>query len=123
MFRIRRFNVLKTSTVIGATYMIIIGVIIIPIFLLLAIVGIGSNAPGGALAAIAVGIALTLFYGLIGWIGTVVLCLGYNLAARWFGGIEVQVESVGPPPPPPAWMPSTTPPPSAQPPAGQSPTS
>jgi hypothetical protein len=38
----------------------------------------------------------------------------YNLAARWVGGIEVEIESVAPPPPVPTW--GATLPPSAPPP-------
>jgi hypothetical protein len=59
-----------------------------------------------------------LAYGLFGWIFTAIVCLIYNLAARWVGGVEVHVEPVAPPPPPPAWMAPTTSPPPAPPTTG-----
>ena len=77
MFRIRRFGVMKTATVVAVLYMIFV-------------------------------------YGLFGWVFTAIALAIYNLAARWVGGIEVEVETVGPPPPVPTW--GATLPPSSSPP-------
>ena len=123
MVRIRRFSIMKTSTVVALMYMVVVAVFAIPFFLFFAIAGVstnggptqGANVFGGlAVAAVAV-----LFYGLLGWVFTAIACAIYNLVAGWVGGIEVEVDRPEPPPPPPAWLTSTTPPtpPTASPPS------
>ena len=116
MVRIRRFNVVKTATVVALMYTVIVAVVAIPFFLLFAIAGVSVNggptqAVGNGFGLIVVGIVAALVYGLIGWIATAILCLLYNFVAGLVGGIEVEVDRPEPPPPPPAWMTSTTPPP------------
>ena len=44
-----------------------------------------------------------ILYGILGWIFTAIACAIYNLAARFTGGIEVQVDRVAPPPAVPQW--------------------
>jgi hypothetical protein len=123
MVRIRRFNIMKTSTVVALMYMVVVAIFAIPFFLFFAIAGVstnggptqGANVFGGlAVAAVAV-----LFYGLLGWVFTAIACAIYNLVAGWVGGIEVEVDRPEPPQPPPAWLTSTTPPapPTASPPS------
>jgi hypothetical protein len=122
MFRIRRFNVLKTSTVVAVMYVVIVAVVAVPFLLLVAIAGVSVNG-GQAQGAGAVGVVgallgavfVALLYGLIGWIFTAIACVVYNVAAGWVGGIEVQVEPVASPAPPPAWMSSTQTPPAPPP--------
>jgi hypothetical protein len=121
MYRITRFNVIKTSNVVAVVYMLIVAIFIVPFLLL----GLFFGATGGSQAQQVLGgglifaVVAILGYGLLGWVFTAIACLIYNLAARWVGGIEVQVEAATPPPPPPAWMAPTTPPaPPAAPTAG-----
>ena len=118
MYRIRRFNVVKTSTVVAVMYMVIIAVFVVPFLILFAFVGIvgSQQAQGGVVALLGIGIFAIFFYGIIGWIFTAIACVIYNAVAGWIGGIEVQVEPVAPPPPPPAWISPTPPPTSAAPP-------
>jgi hypothetical protein len=116
MFRIRRFNVIKTSNVVALIYMVVVAVFAVPIALLVSIAGTASQVQGGPIGGVVLGIAVILFYGLLGWVFTAIGCLIYNLVAGWIGGIEVQVEAVAPPPPPPSWMPPA-PPPATRPPA------
>jgi hypothetical protein len=112
MYRITRFNVIKTSNVVAVIYMVGVAIFVVP-FLLLGFLFGATGGPqaqqflGGGLLFAVVAI---LGYGLLGWVFTAIACLIYNLAARWVGGIEVHVESVAPPPPPPAWMVPTAPP-------------
>jgi hypothetical protein len=89
MVRIRRFNVLKTSTVVAVMYVVIVAIFAIPFLLIVGIAGVSTNDGPN------VG---------IGWVFTAVACLIYNLVAGWIGGIEVEVDRVEPPAPPPAWM-------------------
>lgn len=129
MYRIRRFGVVRTATVVAVAYAIGFGIIAIPLAL------IGLAAPRGAFAAAAV-VPIFLFvllvvYPLVIWVFTAIACLVYNLAARWVGGIEVEIERPprvwtgagwppstppwGGPPEQSGWAPS--PPPAAWPPA------
>ena len=105
MYRIRRFGVLKTATVVAVMYMLIVGVFVVP-FLLLALVFAptqGSSAMGGIGGILVFGLLAIFGYGLLGWVFTAIGVAIYNLAARWVGGIEVEIETVAPPPPLPTW--------------------
>jgi hypothetical protein len=106
---------MKTATVVGAMYMIIVGIFFIPFALLLLAAGTSGTGGGNAGAVLVVGLLAVLVYGLVGWVVTAIACAVYNLAAGWVGGIEVQVESVQPPAPPPSWGPINAAPPPAQP--------
>ena len=120
MYRIRRFGIIKTATVVAVMYMLIVAVFVVP-FLLLALVFAptqGSGAMGGVAGILAFGLLAIFGYGFFGWVFTAVAAAVYNLASRWVGGIEVEIETVAPPPPLPAWTaPPSAPPPSAPPPA------
>lgn len=118
MYRIRRFNVLKTATVVALMYMVLVAIFIVPIALLLVAVPRGSGFDGvvGLGGILTFGIVAILGYGILGWIFTAIACALYNLVARWVGGIEVEVELVAPPPAVPVW--SATPPPPTGPLAG-----
>lgn len=125
MFRIRRFGVMKTATVVAVMYMLIVAVFVVPIALigLLIAPSQGSAAGSARVGIIVFGLLAILAYGLIGWIFTALAAAIYNVAAKWVGGIEVQVETVAPPPPLPAWGATTQAPPAASPPAAPSPPS
>ena len=127
MYRIRRFGVMKTATVVAIMYMVIVAVFVVP-FLLLALVAAptqGSSAMGGIGGILVIGIIAIFGYGLLGWVFTAIAAAVYNLAARWVGGIEVEIETVAPPPPLPAWGTPAPPPPTtpdAPPPSSNAPT-
>lgn len=107
MYRIRRFGVVKTATVVAVIYMLMIAIFFVPIAILVVVVDRGdAAAPAGVLA---IGLVAAILYGVLGWIVTAIACALYNVAAGWTGGIEVQVESVAPPAPVPLWGPSGTP--------------
>jgi hypothetical protein len=125
MVRIRRFNVVKTATVVALIYVVIVAIFAIPFMLLVGIAGVSMNGGpevgAGVVGILIFSVVIALFYGVLGWIFTAIGCAIYNLVAGWIGGIEVEVERVEPPPPPPAWMapgsgspaPPAAPPPSA----------
>jgi hypothetical protein len=123
MYRIRRFGIVKTATVVAVMYMLIVAVFVVP-FLLLTLVAApsqGTGTTGGVGGILLIGFVAIVAYGLLGWVFTAIAAAVYNLAAGWVGGIEVQVETVAPPPPVPAWgtpppaPPSSTLPPPAEP--------
>lgn len=123
MFRIRRFGVMKTATVVAVMYMLIVAIFVVPIALIALFVAPsqGQSAGAGVVGILTVGVVAIVGYGLLGWVFTALALALYNVAAGWVGGIEVQVETVAPPPPMPAWGTTTTqgppsPPPAAPPP-------
>ena len=107
MYRIRRFGVMKTSTIVAAMYLTVAFVIGLPIALIVAVAGTSTGAAGqgtgAALGIVLVVVLLGLFYAVIGWIFTAIACVLYNIVAGWVGGIEIQLEAVAPPPPVPTW--------------------
>jgi len=120
MYRIRRFGVVKTASMVAAMYMLVTTIFFVPVALLVTVAGRGSAVAAVGPALVVGGLVGIVLYGLVGWIFTAIACAIYNLAARWVGGIEVQVEPVAPPPPAPLWGPTTTttPTPPTWPPAG-----
>ena len=103
MFRIRRFGVMKTATVVAVMYMVIVAIFVVPFRAHRAAHRAVAGFRGrddGRFGLVIVGAVAILAYGLIGWIFTALAAAVYNLAAGWVGGIEVQVETVAPPPPP-----------------------
>jgi len=132
MYRIRRFGVVKTATVVAIMYMVIVGVFVAPFALLGLLIAPSQGGAGTAAGIVAFGLLAIFGYGLLGWVFTAVAAAIYNLAARWVGGIEVEIEHVAPPAPPPDWMltstgptppPPSSPPPPASPPAATPPPS
>ncbi len=122
MYRIRRFGVMKTATVVALMYMLIVAIFVVPIALigLLVAPSQGQSAGAAVVGIVTLGVVAILGYGLLGWVFTALAVALYNVAARWVGGIEVQVETVAPPPGMPAWGTTTTqvpPPPAAPPPS------
>ncbi len=95
-------------------YILVIGIFAIPAAILVFAYSPGNSAEF-AVSVLVGGLLGALLYAGIGWIFTAIAYVLYNLAAGWTGGIEIQVEQVGPLPTPPVWgppgMPSPTPPP------------
>lgn len=129
MYRIRRFGVMKTATVVAVMYMVIVAVFAIPIALLALLVAPSQGSGAAGVGAVAFALVAILAYGVFGWVFTAIAVAIYNLAARWVGGIEVEIEAVAPPPSIPVWGTTTaapapsypsvqgsTPPPTAPPP-------
>jgi hypothetical protein len=117
MYRIRRFRVIQTSTIVAVTYVLAIAIFAIP-FAILVFAYSPTNSATTALSVLVGGLLAALLYAAIGWIFTAIACVLYNLAAGWTGGIEVQVEPVRPPAAPPNWGPPGMPSPPTLPPAG-----
>jgi hypothetical protein len=83
--------------VLGVTYALL-GVIILPFFLLFgAIAGAAAAAHGGHALPGVLGfgavftIMIPIFYGVMGFVGGIIGAFIYNLVAKWIGGIEVEV--------------------------------
>ena len=73
MFRIQRFNVLKTATVAAVIYMVVVAIFVVPFVLLVAFARVAAPAgvpDASAIGAFGFGLFAILIYGLLGWIGT-----------------------------------------------------
>ena len=81
------------------------GLIFIPFFALAGIAGFfaesgNANAASAGLVAggmIAMAVIFPILYGVMGFVGGVIVAALYNLIARWIGGLEFEVEDVTPP--------------------------
>jgi hypothetical protein len=132
---IRRFDVVRTATVAAVLYAVItlvFGLLFVLPFALLGGLaastqdsGTGAAVLGGGLVAgvILVGIG-AVFYAVVGWIMTAIVCAIYNWVAGRVGGVRVDVEVDGPWPggpgyPVPGYAPGYPGAPAVQPAAGQ----
>ena len=107
MFRIRRFGVLRTASVVAAMYFVLFALVLVPLLFIAGSVPqsgeIGQDAVErfGPLGFAAIGLLVALLYAVVGWIFVALTCLLYNFVARFTGGIEVHVERFEPPAGPP----------------------
>lgn len=113
MVRIRRFAVLRTATTLAVIYAIIALVFAIPFALILSVGQVTVTDVSGQTTTMSasplLALIIPLLYAVAGWIFTALACLVYNLAARFTGGIGVEVRSDAPAVvalPPPAAAPS-----------------
>jgi hypothetical protein len=100
--------VIRTSNIAAAIYFVGSLIFVVPFALFFSAMPaipvtdqFGQPIPGGGTVDPAPFAVLFLFlpilYAILGWVFTALLCLLYNLVARFMGGIEVQVEPVAPP--------------------------
>jgi hypothetical protein len=105
MYRIQRFNVMKTATVLAVLYMLATGILVVAFTPLAVFVGFSAGADVAVRQGLGSFGVVALFavfgYGVVVWIATAVGCVIYNAIAAWIGGIEVRIEPVGPPSEPP----------------------
>jgi hypothetical protein len=91
---INRVGPLSCAKIAGTLYAIL-GLIIGACFSLFALAGMSSDRTGGAMFGVLLGVgaivALPIFYGIIGFIGTIIMGWLYNVAAGIVGGVEIDV--------------------------------
>jgi hypothetical protein len=91
---IKRIAPLRAGIMLAIVYGIL-GLVVIPFFLLMT--AFASQMPQNqrvGVLALGTGFAIfvPIFYAVIGFIGGVLGAFVYNLAAKWVGGFEVDVE-------------------------------
>ena len=84
-YRLTRFGIHSAALIVGIIYFIL-AIICVPIFYL-----ISRNAPNGGLPGIVLIIG-PVFYGIFGYVATVIGCWLYNLIASSTGGIVFTLE-------------------------------
>ena len=85
MHQIKSLGVIQTSKVMGAIYFIL-GLFSAALAAIVAVV------TGGG-ASLLLALALPFLYGLLGFVGTTVMCRLYNWVAKYLGGIEIEVSA------------------------------
>ncbi len=104
---IRRFDVVRTANVVAVLYAVavvfVVLVFFVPFLLIAALAGMRTDGAemGGVIGAGLVGGLLfvligVVFYGVMGWIMTAIVCALYNFVAGRIGGIRVVVDVEGP---------------------------
>ena len=120
--RLTRIGVLKLATVVTVMTVLLLAIILIPIGLIMALLGVEDRrgTPVG-LVVLGAGTIGLLVYGVFIWIFSLVQYALLNLALRWFKGVDIDLETDGGGPLPPGWQPPGWQPPGWQPPPGQPP--
>jgi hypothetical protein len=94
---IRRVGPLSVAKISGVLYALM-GLFIGGIFSLISVAGVafapqGSNAGfPGMLFGVGAIVALPIFYGLLGFVMSLIAAGLYNLIAGWVGGIELDIQ-------------------------------
>ena len=91
---IKRIEPFQCAKVVGTIYAIL-GFIVGLLFTLFARMGAGALGTlpfGGAIFGIGAVVLVPLVYGCIGFIMSLIMAAIFNLAAKWMGGLEIQVE-------------------------------
>jgi len=95
MHTIKSVGVLSVAKIMGAIYAVM-GLILLPFFLLAGFIGSMAGEHGnplGAIGGLVFGLFAPVFYGAIGFVFGAIGAFLYNVMAKWLGGIEVQVQS------------------------------
>lgn len=105
---IRRFDIIRTANVVAILYAVIILVAMLVFFVPFALIagvastsrsfGIGEVMGAGIVGVLIGGALLAVFYAIVGWIMTAIMCALYNFVAGRVGGIRVEVDLEGPMP-------------------------
>lgn len=82
---IRSFSVVQTSKIVAVLYFVL-SLLFIP-FLLTAFLANPQMSKGAWFLVLA-----PFAYGIMGFVITAIMCLIYNLLAKWIGGIEFTTE-------------------------------
>jgi hypothetical protein len=95
--RLKKVAPLQLGIVLALLYAML-GLLVAPVFLLVSMFTAKTDAAGSAMPMMIGGMIGILFvpiiYGILGFIGGVLMAFVYNLAAKLTGGIEVTFEDV-----------------------------
>jgi hypothetical protein len=86
---------LKAGIIFGILYGIL-ALILVPFFLVAALLGGKTGNPLPAVFGAGFAIMLPVIYAVMGFIGGIIVAALYNLVAKWTGGFEVEVRDLAP---------------------------
>lgn len=88
---------LQLGKIAGAVYALM-SLIFIPVVVIIAVIAVffdrSEGAPSPAITivfALGAMVVAPIFYGAMGFISGVVVAWGYNLIAKWIGGIQIEL--------------------------------
>lgn len=90
---LKKIDAMSCGKVLGVAYAIL-GLIFGVIFALFSLLGLGGDSGGmfGAVFGIGAVILMPILYGLCGLIGGLICAWVYNLAAKYAGGVELDLQ-------------------------------
>lgn len=106
--RISNINPIQLGKVLAVLYACL-GLIVVPFMLLGVAFGIGSHQGSAVVGSVFLAVLFPVIYGVIGFVGGLIIGFIYNLAAGWTGGVEFTVTDVVPELPG-SYQPGTLPP-------------
>ncbi|MCB1124908.1 MAG: hypothetical protein KDM81_00320 [Verrucomicrobiae bacterium] len=86
---------LRLGLIVGLTHAFLSLMIFVPMVLIALLIGGGAGVPG-LLGSGAILVAFAVIYGLLGFIMGLIAAAVYNFAARFIGGIQVEVRDLSP---------------------------
>lgn len=89
--RVKKIGVLQTSLIAAAILFIVSLIFVIPFGLIMALVS-SFEASHFAIWSLPLIVVAPVLYGIFGFVSTAIVCLVYNLVAKWTGGVEVEIE-------------------------------
>ncbi|MCM2371738.1 DUF3566 domain-containing protein [Rhodopirellula sp. ICT_H3.1] len=93
--KLKRVDPLSCGKMLGALY-VFIGLIMSVFMIVFTMIGVagggGNNLMAGLAGGVIGAIFVPVFYGILGFIGGLIMALLYNLCASVIGGIEMQFE-------------------------------
>ena len=96
MFRLRSVGVLSSAKIFGVAQAAV-GILIGFFFVLFGAVG-AALVPGrqklGMIGIIVIAVLMPVFYGILGFVLGAIWAFVYNLAAQFFGGLELELDAV-----------------------------
>ena len=90
-----RIAPLRAGIILGILYGLF-SLILVPFFLLFALVSAKTGTAAPAFMGVGFAIVLPVIYAFFGFIGGLLMAALYNLIAGWTGGIEFEVTDVAP---------------------------
>ncbi len=103
MQTIRSVGILSVAKILGVLYACI-ALVFVPFFLIFAALGLMAN-PGdnpmnafGTAGLVLLACMMPVLYGAMGFVGGAIAAFGYNLLAKWLGGIQIELQLMPPSP-------------------------
>jgi len=90
-----RIAPLRAGIILGILYGLF-SLILVPFFLLFALVSAKTGTAAPAFMGVGFAIVLPVIYAFFGFIGGIIMAALYNLIAGWTGGFEFEVKDVAP---------------------------
>ncbi len=95
MMKLKRVDPVSCGKMLGALYLVL-GLIAAAVMVVIVLIGVvgggggGNNAVAGIASGLLMAVFVPVFYGVLGFIGGLIMALIYNLVASFVGGVEME---------------------------------